>query len=79
LCVASLRRRREWERKMRKDKVLGEKSAREKNLVEWFKRAQKQIQGSFFFDTTNLRFLMQNTRPGRGEKSAEKKTFRIKI
>jgi hypothetical protein len=45
LCVASLRRR-EWERKRRKDRFAGEKSVREKVLVEGLKRVQKQIQGS---------------------------------
>jgi hypothetical protein len=31
--VASLRKRRKWERKRRNDRVLGQKSTREKDLV----------------------------------------------
>jgi hypothetical protein len=41
-----LRRRRRWERKKRKDRVPGEKSAREKDLEGGFKPVYKQIQGS---------------------------------
>jgi hypothetical protein len=34
--------------KRKKDRVPGEKSAREKDLVEELKRVQKQIQGSWY-------------------------------
>jgi hypothetical protein len=50
--------------KRKKDRVLGEKNVREKDLVEGLKRVQKQIQGSWY-----------KTRDRVVGKSAEKNNF----